>query len=333
MRSSKSVGIKSGKRKINFTLGQALNQAASVIDNLVKKDPKKVVFGDRDIEFLRFNVRNGIHNMIIKISTETMISRKRIIMNFLATYISRHYTVIFVLAAVGLLQLLTLYCFLKSKQSALESFYGFDNEYLKQLVKKSERFLAQIQSDESLETASKDFYDESESEFFRQREDSSEEENLEKKPKNSIQRGQLPIFSKTSQKNSNKFQKRRKKKKGNFFTLGKRKRKGTLVTLFGLPQFLIVATGLVSFFLVDLEQSRNKDISITTLHHSDLIYQTGRLYVVSYSVRNLFFEAIKNPGLKVRGMPIVVMAKVFSRVFGEYNQQLSEVKKWDFLNS
>ena len=143
------VTLKSENSYKNYTFNHAMHQMISVLHNLKNKDPKTITFEDRDVDFLSYNLNNGIRESTVKIMLSTG-DLKNIFQAKVEKEVVQRALVL--LAPFLVLGLVALYAFsvaLKNREVALSCFYGFEESHMKSVLRGCEGFLDVVQNAEN----------------------------------------------------------------------------------------------------------------------------------------------------------------------------------------
>ena len=276
-----TVPLKYQNNVKNFTFRHAIHKVVSVLHNLDCRNKSKITAEDEEVQFLLFNINNGLETAVKRILRKNIQIREEFKSKNKEEAFYR-VTIIFTLfttMAIG--SWILIYLALRTKNRALKAFYGFDEAYLRSLIKKIEKYMNFIHSEmtETDKNQIEDFDDHV----------SSEEEQLaaEKNPKSIL---------------TTKFRKDQKLRVSTFFKgVKKRKLKGSAVRLFGLWQALTLGFGISNFLLFWKIGSQKIGIISAGSQASDFITTLISFYDFSITFRNTLQEVLLNPEAKNEG--------------------------------
>ena len=271
---------------------------------------KDIKFSNKAVEFTRYNLKNGIHTQSAAISLLSPNVREKIQEGINKDNSRRKQVYFYLNAGVGLICYFFIYCANLKTEQAVTTFYGFSDEYLKRLTRKSEKFVEFIHNEQAKieEDAVGHFED-----FDMLGEETDSEISQ----------------SRMSQGHGSQIAEKRrfyKENKSDFLNLKKRKKKGTLAPLISLWQ--IYWLFLMAFGLLGHYSGIDKQIDIVSrgIKASTFIYELNALFGLPIVFKNYLVMSLINPRDFVRGVPPTVLAAVYIRIQNLYNKQLFKVK-------
>ena len=303
-------------KMVNFTYMNALYNTLSVVAKVVRKDKEDIKYGDRDVEFLRYNIANGLHSAIIRLvltndEAREMILRTQNVFVWKGTLVFLATNSLLILIVLG-----TVHFSKKAKERAVECFYGFSDEYIDKNIAICEKFNNFVEEDSTgLEgggTCSFEISSDSEGGGSRGR------GNFDK------------IYR---EKSLSKPSSQKRQEESEFIKLKKRKKKGTLVRHFGAWEVaaLISISLNIIFFSFKIQNHIAKIVE--AVENSRYIFNLNRMYVLPYAMRNTYMAVLVDPKSKARGVPSMGIANFYDNLIITYSTEMLNVSKIEAKHS
>ena len=312
----------------NYTFRHAIHQVVSVLYNLDTKDKTKITFEDKDVDFVLYNINNGIAQNNIRIMLKTVGIRKLLVQNTANQLDNRMIILSVPLALMLLVSCSSIFLTLNKRKHALESFYGFDDDYLKLILRKNERFVEYIQNEEAdLDKEMIGGFEESVGSGDQFLDASASEVDLENEEDQKKAFGRkLTNNMHGSKKNIEKNSlKKKRKKKGQYRRLRKRKIKGSLVGFLSFWQLLILCfVGSNIYGLYTIYKQKSAMIS-RGFEGSSFIFNLINKFSLISGMRNNFVTAMLDPENTARGTPVLNVAKFYDRIVLFYIDEIYKV--------
>ena len=307
------VTIKTGQDLRNFTYSQAIRQVISNIHIMAEMRKEEIKFGNKAVDFTRFNLIQGIYSRTYYIILLINRLRDQITESLTSSNLYRLNIALYLNIGLGLIGYLAIYCANIKKEEAVETFYGFSDEYIQSMEKRSERFVEFIQNEEA--------------KVGHEPGDNLEEIAMIRGDSDSEGTKNLDFTKNAKNRNFENLNILRKDSKNNFLKLKKRKKKGSLVPIISCWQFIWL--GILSLNVLFSWVRLNSQIKIvgSGTKASSYIYVINVLSAMPIIFQNSLMEGFLNPAQKVRGRTGIVIAYLYSVAFANTNRRLFNVRK------
>ena len=302
------IMILSGSSSKNYTFEQAINQVISMSLTIVNKDPEKIVFEDKDVSFVFFNVANYVHLGVIDV-TRQIRGRRDLIKEVQPILYDRyfHYLSWVTLVSV-LLIIVVIVSAQRQKEKAVEAFYDFHDPYLKKILRSCELFLVYLrQVDANLDENLIDNFDPDDSE------DSG----------SSLGQNQGARTNKTKRKVGR--GNRDSESNNSFLRLKRRKKKGSIVPWIGWWRLMFYVLLGVHFICLERGMSMHVDLMLDSVDNCYFLNILGLVPTIGYSWHNTMLNYMINEKNKVRGVPAFKIYRRYINSFPARVQVLSNV--------
>ena len=305
----KIVTLKINNKMLNFTYKNALYNTLSVVAKIVNKDIESIGFSDIDVEFIRYNIANGLHSAIIRVVHTNKVARK-MILKTQNVFIWKGTLVFFVTNFILILITFgTVHFSQKAKERAVQCFYGFSDEYIENIIGVCEKFNTFIQEDcSNFENGGTCQLNISDSDHSGS---SANKVNHEK--------------------SLNKSKRKNKKKNSEFIKLKKRKKKGTLVRHCGAWELTVLISISLNLIFFWFKVQTHVSTIVEAVDNSRYIYHLNLMYVLPYAMRNTYIAVLIDPKSKARGKPSIAIARFYDNLIINYSNQLINVTRAHFI--
>ena len=310
-RLKKNVALRVNGKSTNFTYKNAIYNVLSIVAKTIDKGEDKITFEDSDVDYLRYNIGNGLHLGIVRVSRANGRARTELSDHIAKPFIYRVPEFFASSFVMILVTLITVRLSKLAKERAVECFYGFRDIYVEKLIKLCESFSTVIQQ-ESL--------------------------NLDKSGGNNLDFDELNVFdnsdgfeefSQNGQKKGNHrgeaIFKKSKESYDGFIKLKKRKKKGRLVKIYGVWETIVIASITANIiFYFSREENHIKMIQ-KTINNSMYIFQLNLVYVTAVAVRNGLMSALIDERITQRGVRVMRNARGYEGRLERHSHSLLEV--------
>ena len=309
-RRGENVIIKTGQDTRNFTYIQASRHVLSNTHIISKMKLEDINFSNRAVEFTRFNINEDLYTRSVEIVFMTSRIRRNIEEAINLDNKTRIYVFLYLNIAIWMIGYCLIYCANLKREEAVETFYGFNDEYLKVLTKRSEKFVDFLQNEEA---------------------------KIEDDAGGHIEDFEMTGVDNDSEfthhgfsqgKGNHLFEKRRLKQtdKGDFLNLKKRKKKGTLAPLISAWQVFWLTLMSLALLASYLRNKSQIEVVSRASMVSGFIFELNVLVGLPIVFRNALVEALIDPTKELRKLPPIFLAVHLSGLQSDYNERLFRVK-------
>ena len=327
-RKNRSYEIQTGGKIKKYTGEQAVFQIISSINSLVgQKDSSRFTFDDRDVRFIVDNLRNGIHRASIGLLDTSYKVRKKLAEGVSYEIEQRYAILLYTSLAIGLLGYISIYWGYVKKEEAVETNYGFGDEYLKFLVVRSERFVTFIQNEEA--NVVNDGIQSLEDLMGYGHSQGGEAENLNQSVHNngSIAGGAGGEAEKYTKSVKSKNFSRNRSGDTNFLNLKKRKKKGSLIQFFGFWQLFFVGMLTLNRFVCSFWFSDQNDVISFGTKVSNFIYELYILEGLPHVSKNYMLVSMIDPKTIIQKRSIFLMMKIYDNAHYDFNKKVFKMSR------
>ena len=299
----------------NYSFNHAMHQVISVLHNIKNKDPKNITFDNKDVDFVLYNLNNGITDSTVKLMLVTTNAKTSFQMKVKSEVMKRTLLLLLPFLILVFVAFYTILLTLKNREAALGCFYSFEEQHMKFILRNSEEFLEFVQNVDA------------EMDRYTGIEDLNvllSNRSAEKKQKTRKQKGGKKRVIRNG---LNRIDKHKALGRKKLYT-GKRKKrlKGGLLTICGFWQILIFGLIFCNLAICYYGYYQKEEVVAEGFQASNLMYYISISMSLTSGMWNTFVTAMLDPKNTARGIPVLGTAKFYDRVVLFYLDKIYEVK-------
>ena len=314
-RFKENVRLKTSSQFRNYSIKLAMEQVMAVSHNLAARaalNTSVVTFEDPDVDFLRFNIVNGVHQTVYSLVMMSKTIREQLFLRQDPKVERRLLQLLGISLVVFAVSYLMICVALSVRQRAVESFYGFDDIYVVDMGKRCGEFASFIRQQKEVRADGGD----------EENEEASNQEHLKELEDAFLDQNGLNNLMINKRKNQ---QKPENKEKAAFFNLRRKRRRGTLYRVLGLWELFLVLALQINF-LLNLNSYFGQTRAITTTTGaSELIFALNGVTILPYASRNTLMTAMIDPKSKTREVPVMGILAAYEKLQNQRIMELSNV--------